>query len=148
MEKKTVIALIIIILIIASTAIYLTFSHVEKCKNLSCWETKLEKCSKASYIQDNTDITWKYTIKGKQNNECKVEVKLVQIKQGLSETQVLEGKSMDCYLPLGALVSPESNPTICHGNLKEEMQTLIIEKLHQYILENVGEISEELKTIV
>lgn len=147
MEKRWV-AIGIIILIVAAASIYLTFSYVEKCKNIACWEEKLTKCKKASYISDNKDITWRYIIKGKKAGSCLVNVEVIQIKQGLASTQILEGKSMNCYLPFGVVAPPESNPNICHGILKEEMQSLIIEKLHQYILENVGEIAEELEKAV
>jgi hypothetical protein len=55
---------------------------------------------------------------------------------------------MDCYLPLGSLVSPESDISRCHGILKEGMQNLIIRQLHTYIVENVKDIGSELENII
>jgi hypothetical protein len=55
---------------------------------------------------------------------------------------------MDCYLQIGDISLPESDLTKCHGRLKEELQEIIIENAHRYIIENIGEINKELnKTI-
>jgi len=147
-NEKRMVILVTITALIAICAIFLSFIFMEKCKNLACWEFKLEKCRRASYISDHEDITWKYTIEGRNKQECRINVEIIQIKKGITQTEVLEGKSMDCYLPRGVIAPPEVDPNNCHGPLKEQMQELIIEKLHQYILENVGEINEELKSAV
>ena len=146
MAKKEVI-LIVIVWIIIAIAIYLTFFYHPLCKDSDCWREKLEKCSRARYINDIPDITWKYTIKEARADKCIVIVEVLKIKQGLTKTKVMEGKTMDCSLPKGVFMIPETDPTICSGALKEEMQALIIEKLHQYILDNVGKIGEELNKI-
>jgi hypothetical protein len=78
---------------------------------------------------------------------CEVRVLAKEIKRGLKKTDVLEGKEMTCYLPLGIVTAPEGNPNICVGRLKEEMQWLIIQKLHEYIVQNLGEISGEVTSI-
>ncbi len=139
--------LIFALIIILAAAVYLTFIYTPNCKDIACWEAKLVKCSKAKYINDPRDITWIYTIKGKIDDRCEVNVKASEIKKGLTSTMVLEGKDMDCLLPVGVITEPEQNPNICNGILKEEMQTLIIEKLHQYILSNIGPINKELTGI-
>ena len=141
---KILSTLIVLILIIA---IYLTFVYTPTCKDIACWESKLVKCSKAKYINDPRDITWSYTIKGKVDDRCEVNVKALEIKRGLTSTMALQGKDMDCFLPFGVITEPEQNPNICNGILKEKMQTLIIEKLHQYIVANIGLIGQELTGI-
>jgi len=45
------------------------------------------------------------------------------------------------------IVDPESNINYCHGRLKEEMQSMIISNLYAYMVENLGEIGEELTGI-
>ncbi|MFA6022500.1 MAG: hypothetical protein WC781_00255 [Candidatus Pacearchaeota archaeon] len=134
----------IIILIVLVLAVFFTFIYTPKCKDVSCWESKLKSCSKASYMNDAKDITWQYKILGKSGNKCQVYVKALEVKQGLTSAMILQGKDMKCLLPYGIIASPESNPNLCNGILKEEMQTLIIQKLHQYILQNIGTISQEL----
>ena len=139
--------LIFALIIVLAAAVYLTFIYTPTCKDIACWEAKLVKCSKAKYLNDAKDISWTYTIKGKANGRCEVNVKALEIKRGLTSTMSLEGKDMNCFLPLGVITEPEQNPNICNGRLKEEMQTLIIEKLHQYILSNIGSIGQELTGI-
>lgn len=145
-ESKTKIIWFLIIVTFI-VVVFLTFFYVPKCKNIVCWEYKLYKCDKASYIADKKDIVWEYIINGKTGESCEVSVKVLEIKSGLTNSKVLEGKSMDCLLPIETLNDPESNPNICHGLLKEEMQTIIVNKLHYYILNNVGQISKELTQI-
>ena len=54
---------------------------------------------------------------------------------------------MICLIPLGFKASPESDINKCSGPLKEEMQVLIIKKLHEYILQNIGELNKEVTGI-
>jgi len=137
-----------IMLIIFSIAIYFTFFYTYKCKDMACFQTKEAKCSKANFLHDKEDITWFYQIKGKENRVCKINVEILQIKKSTLDKKSLKGKSMDCYLPLGSTNLPGEEIENCHGILKEEFQTLIIQKLHSYIVENLGEIGEELQKVV
>jgi len=86
-------------------------------------------------------------VSGKENGKCALYVEVMQIKKGLTSTQVLEGKGMTCYLPIGTIVKPESDLNLCTGPLKEEMQGLIIQKVYQYIVQNVGNIGRDLFSI-
>jgi hypothetical protein len=154
MGKKIYFLLGIFLLVLVGFLIasYLLFFHAEKCKTESCWESKLQDCRRAEFVNNAVDVTWKYEIKGKSNEGCEVEVEAVQVIRGLVKTRELEGKSMKCYLPFDSegktiLISPESDPNLCHGLLKEELQGLIIENLYRYILDNVGKIGDELKSV-
>ena len=144
MKRGIIISSIIIVLAIA---VFITFFYQPRCDNTTCWETKLIECSRATYIHNPLDVTWEYKINGKTEGRCEVEVTALQIKRGLKKTEVLEGKSMTCFLPLGATTAPEANPNLCTGRLKEEMQNLIIIKLHEYVIQNVGPIEESLREI-
>ena len=48
----------------------------------------------------------------------------------------------------GLIVYPEKDLGVCHGRLKEELQGIIIKRLHTYIVDNIGEIDETLDLIV
>ena len=144
MKRGIVIFSIIVVLAIA---VFITFFYQPRCDNIVCWETKLTECSRATYINNPLDVTWEYKINGEKEGRCEVEVTALQIKRGLKKTEVLQGKSMTCFLPLGATTSPEANPNLCTGRLKEEMQNLIIIKLHEYVVQNVGPIEEALREI-
>jgi len=137
----------LIVIIVLILAIYFTFFFSVKCRDISCWEYKLQRCAKAHYLSDTKDVTWFYKIEGKKDKLCKVEVTVKEIKSGITGALVLEGKSMNCMLPLGVITSPEADPNLCSGPLKEEMQGLIIKKLHEYIIGNLGQISEDLEKV-
>ena len=139
--------LIILMLIVAIAAIYFTFFFAYKCNDIACFRSHQEKCSRTKFTNNLEDTAWFYHIKGKDNGKCKILVKVLQVKEGTIEKLGLNGKSMECYLPLGNIVSPEADLSKCHGELKEELQTLMINKLHAYIVENVGEIGEELRGV-
>ncbi len=143
MEKKVII-LIAAIVVIAIGAIFFTFFYTKKCSDVSCFNSALLECFRASYIDDARDLVWLYEIKGKYQDKCRVKVKLLEVKEGLSEASFLEGKEMMCSLPLGTVAAPQENLKNCHGLLKEGMQELIINRLHSYIVDNLGQISEEL----
>ena len=42
---------------------------------------------------------------------------------------------------------PEKDLDSCKGELKENLQSVIIENLYKYIIDNLGEISEELRRV-
>jgi hypothetical protein len=139
---KIVLAVLLLVFVVA--AIYYTKS----CEDYSCFSSYLEKCSRASF-QDNTpDSLWEYTIKGTEDGFCRVKVKLLLMKEGSAELTALEGQSMVCNLYLGKIEDPKGDLTRCHGELKENIQDILIQKMHAYILENVGKISEEFKSII
>lgn len=139
--------LLISVLVVFFLASYLTFFYHPTCTDVSCWDAKLADCKRATYLNNPQDVTWRYTIQGKVDNLCEVDVKVIEIKRGLKSTEILEDKEMTCFLPLGATSAPEANPARCHGRLKEEMQALIIQKLHEYVLYNIGEIKEDFNSL-
>jgi hypothetical protein len=136
------------IIIVVLVAVYFSFYYYPECNDLSCFYSYQKKCSKVTFINDAPDTTWLYTIKGKQDNKCIVDVEVLMIKQGTADKKKLEGLEMTCVLPLGSNIAPESDINKCHGMLKEELQSLIITKLHEYIVENVQEIGEGLEEIM
>ncbi len=146
MKKRVIFAIFaLIILIVAGAAVYFTFFFSRKCMDIGCFNANLEKCNKANFLDDIKDAVWNYDIKGENNGQCEVGVKLINMKGGNLDLLPLEGKEMTCYLPLGFVSSPQEDLLKCHGMLKEEMQGVIITRLHNYVLSNIGKISEELK---
>ncbi|MEN7982142.1 MAG: hypothetical protein ABFQ65_01715 [Nanoarchaeota archaeon] len=135
-------------IIILIGAIYFTFFFSYSCDSLACFQAHQRECSKTHFVNDAEDSIWDYKILGEENKACGIEVKVLKVKQGNVDRKRIEGKMMTCYLPLGDDTSPEVDIVNCHGLLKEELQEIIIEKLHLYVVENIGEISEELKKAV
>jgi hypothetical protein len=146
MKKR--VSWLLIVLIIVVVGVYFLFFYTKKCNDAACFNSALIKCKKTSYISDAEDGSWFYSIKGKEEETCKVNVKMLQLKRGTIEMSSLQGKDMDCYLPLGIVTSPQEDLDRCHGILKEEMQKIIITRLHNYIVGNLGDIGEELEKAI
>lgn len=144
-RKKWVISFLLILAVIIVFS-YRGFGNVN-CENFSCFQKNMKYCSKASYVNEADEATWKYEILEKEGRECSISVKLLQAKKGDLEVDKLEGLGMECNYPLGVIQYPEKDLSKCHGRLKEEIQTIIIEKLHTVIIENLGTIDESLNGI-
>lgn len=158
-NRANIIAFLVILLIVEAYLImlyYFDFNFLseisnileklkgKECETKTCFEKALEKCEKAKYVYDAQNI-WLYEIKSKKQEKCLVSVELLQIKYGILESRRLEGKKMVCEIPLGSVEMPGSDLSKCSGELKEEVQQIIIEKMHSYIIENIGKISKELE---
>lgn len=137
--------LIIGIIILLLVAVYFTFFFYYSCNDSTCFKSHQKECVKTKFINDGKETMSQYIIGGKSGDNCEINVKVLVIKIGTADKQALEGKSMTCLLPLGSTESPESDLSRCTGALNEEMQNLIIQKLHAYIVENVGQIGAELE---
>jgi len=148
MKRGWISLLVILAIIIIGIAVYLSFFRISSCSDSECFKSSMINCQKIKYINDAPEAFWQYTILGSSAGNCKVEVKLLQLKQGSSDILSLEKQSMTCLIPLGVYLSPENEITRCNGRLKEEMQTIIITKLHNYILKNLGKISSDLSRAV
>jgi len=141
------IAAIALAIIILVSAYFMFFYQSKACETPECFLNAMKDCRKASYINDEPEAAWGYKIKGIENNECKISVKLLLAKQGELGIDKLVGLEMNCYYPKGVSSYPEKNLNKCHGLLKEELQVIIINKLHSYIIENLGQIKEGLTKI-
>lgn len=141
-------AYVIIALIIAGiAAVYFTFFFYHSCNDFACYYELQKQCSKVKFINDAEDTTWKYIINGKTDSKCEIEVTALEVKTGGIDKQILNGNSMICLLPLQSTATPESDLSRCSGKLKENLQDLLIQKLHAYIVENVGQIGQELQNL-
>ena len=138
----------IIAVILLGAAIYFSFFYSESCNDSSCFNNALLNCKKVGYIEETSDASWGYDIRGRVGDTCKVSVKLLQLKQGDVTLKMLQGEQMNCYIPYGSIIKPQANIDRCHGILKEDMQSIMINKLHNYITDNLGQIEESLRKVI
>jgi len=152
MKRARKIALISAVLLIVLAgliwSVYNSYFYINQCSNVECFSKAMVDCKRKSYISDTADTIMEYSILGKDDGKCAVNTKLMRVKQGGSELKILEGKEMKCYVPLGVYTAPEKDLKNCHGLLKEEIQELIIKRMHTQIVENLGKISEETTKIL
>ena len=107
----------------------------------------IEKCSRYSWIKDDSQARWMYNINGADgNSRCNIDVTLVSLKQGGIDNEKLQGKSMICSVLKTEAENPEKDLVRCSGELKEGIQEIIIQRMHNYLLENFGEIKNEFKS--
>ncbi|MBI2452286.1 hypothetical protein HYV50_04400 [Candidatus Pacearchaeota archaeon] len=144
MKKIRIVGFVILALIFIALAIWSSFFYRETCETFECFQEAMKKCSSVNYINEETEATWKYEILGEDGRECRVEVILLQPKVGELEIERLTGLGMECTFPKGIAIYPEKNLDRCHGRLKEELQTILIKKMHTYIVENLGKIEQGL----
>jgi hypothetical protein len=55
---------------------------------------------------------------------------------------------MKCITSIGSGDMPEKNIENCHGELKEQIQGIIINRLYSQILQNIGKIGEETNKVL
>ena len=144
-KRKLYITLVVVLVISVSAFIYLNLGYVPACQNYECWQGYMTECKKASFVSEQSEASWGYETMGKTGNECTVEVTLLLAKKGELGIDKLVGEKMSCTYSEGTATYPEKDLSACHGILREELQGLIIGKLHSYILENLGQVAEGLE---
>ena len=142
--KKKAIIFLILAVVFLILAIKFNFFQVKECKDFECFKAEMERCNKARYLNDGKDATWSYEIVGEKDERCYVDVKLLQAKTGELGVEKLAGLGMKCGFNIGEVDYPEKNLDKCHGVLKEELQALVIKKMHTHIVDNLEEIGKEL----
>ena len=148
MQKKVGAALLILFAALIIFIVYFLIYYEKPCKDSQCFVDSMANCKRVYWIREDSQASWLYTIKGyTEGNACKVDIKLLKVKQGTLELESLLGKEMICVVQKGQTNFPEKDIGQCTGQLKEEIQELIIQRMHSYLLENFGEIKEEFKKV-
>ena len=148
LNVKAVLALIFFILIIAGSAYLIIYKP--ECLNQSCFLNSLWKCKSSTYLNSQENVTWYYVIDGPTDDKCQVKVNSVNIKADVETANALMGKTMTCLIPkdIAGSFMPEGKIEYCHGELKENIQDLIIKKLHLFIVQNIGQLNSTSTAII
>ena len=141
------ITLIIIGVILILGAVYYLIFSVKACDTKECFEKAILNCKRVSWMRQDEQAAWNYKIIGRGEESCTVEVSLLKLNKGKIDSEKLIGKEMTCDLIKGSTDFPEKDISRCHGVLKEEMQDVIIQRMHDYLLQNVGKLEEGLDKI-
>jgi hypothetical protein len=129
-KKKITIIIFSIVLFLALLFIaYFVFFYTKSCATFECFQEGMRNCKKVSFVNEEPQASWEYTVKGISNSECS--------KKGELQLENLNGFEMLCSYPKGMGTYPDKDLNRCHGRLKEELQTIIINKIHTYILEDI-----------
>ncbi len=143
LQRRVGIALIILIILFVVWSGLIFYFYAKPCQDNDCFVDAMIKCKKVSLIREDAQASWLYTIIGSNSDNCEVEVELRNINQGTIDNEKLQGKKMLCLIPKAGTQFPEKDISKCSGVLKEELQDVIIKRMHDYLLENFGEIKQE-----
>ena len=151
MAKKTalviLIALLVIGLVIAAGAFYLFF-YYRSCADEGCFLFELRDCQRAKYISETGGNAWQYFVEGSSRGACKVTVKNIAVADASFSSIV--GKKMTCRVPkeqAGTFIELQQRLEFCSGPLKESLQEIVIDKLYTYIIQHIGEITEDVRGV-
>ena len=141
------VVLLVLVLVTLALAIYLTFYYQSSCTSYDCFQSAMKKCTHAVYVNEASEASWKYSVSGLQGNQCNIGVILLQAKKGEFGLDKYNGDGMTCSYPFGTAAYPEKDLSRCTGKLKEDLQGIIINKLYQYLLQNLGQANESLRSL-
>jgi len=146
--KKMLLPAIILILIIL--VLFYVGIFQKTCISESCFQKSLSECNSAQYIKQKNNNLYVYTITNSINENCNIHIKLEKLAPGSDPdlTRLIEGKSMQCKIPKSMLSKTTLDDLdnvlqYCHGELKEGILELIIQKMYTLIIGNLEEIKEQ-----
>jgi len=134
-QKRMVFFVGIILVLMVSLVIYASFFHYKDCENASCFREMVSKCHRTRFVSREF-ISLDNQIRGLTLKGCKIEVKALDNDLGISS-----GKKMTCFFPYGLKLLPQTKIEFCSGELREEIQTLIISELYKTVGQNIEELN-------
>jgi hypothetical protein len=147
-QRRVGIALIILIIALIVFSGYFLFFYSKPVSTSEEFLDAMASCKGVSWVREDAQASWLYVIKSNEKGDsCMIEISLLQMKQGTIESEKLQGKKMSCIAKKGETQFPEKDIASCTGKLKEELQEIIIQRMHSYLLQNVGEIKEEFESL-
>lgn len=142
-------ALLVMLIIFIFFYLYATSPSFKKiCYDDSCFVQSLQICEKVIYTPSKAGNIWRYEILRQESGTCVVDVKNIVLASSDTKVKNVQGKSMICAVPLdlvGSYTKIEQRIEFCSGPLKEELQSVIIDKLYDYVIQNLGPIAKSIK---
>ena len=146
---KKILTAISLFLIIVALAYLLGFFR-KTCFDDECFERSLSDCSPADFVTQRSNNIYIYSIRQSYLDDCNIVIELAKVAPGSEPRtrELLEGNSMECKIPKSFLRNNNLDNLdnilqYCHGQLKEGILELIIEKMYSQIIINLNAIIEE-----
>lgn len=142
-KSSIILSVLVIIIGLGAWFFFVGFGGSVKCEDIDCYRQNLLECKKSWVFNEDENYVYRYEILNENGNSyCDVDVNLVRIKSGVSDNQRLESMNMVCKVNRFDNIKPEEDMLACSGRLREELQEIIIDRLHNQILQNLEEIGE------
>ncbi|MDP3917493.1 MAG: hypothetical protein Q8Q42_04390 [Nanoarchaeota archaeon] len=152
--SRIVVPLILIIGLFLA-AYYTGFTREYCGTDENCFLEKAKTCSPAEVYLSKSNNIYYHKITPELKNNCKLIIRFERAQEGTlpEHIELLEGKSMKCIIPkseLKKLNLLETNEVIdyCTGPLKEGLYELMVKRMYELIVVNLGEIAEEAKKLI
>jgi hypothetical protein len=153
--NKRVVVLLVFVAIILVVSVYFVSFKTTVCDTVGCFENAAAECKRAKINAQETGgtVTF-YKIKGENNGDCELYVKILETEELNPETvTAFEGKDMVCKIPVSkfsrlALDEMGSDLDYCSGPLKEEMYSVLVKKLYKLVLDDMGLVLEEVERVI
>jgi len=150
--KEVVIASAILIVII----ILFVLSIPKNCKdNEECFNSASSICKKAKANLLKDEDVYNYYIRGKKDDNCVVKITMLQVseKKSLSMKEGLEGRYMDCAVPMKLMSEKPINKMseindYCTGPLKEAILEISLQKMYELIVKDIGNVTIALQEVI
>ena len=143
LKKRMFLSLLILAIGVIMFIIFMLLIYVPTCDDNTCFYNALANCKRVSWIREDAKAVWSYKILGPSTaDNCRISVQLTKMKEGTIDTESLQGDKMTCTIQKDLVKYPEENMQYCTGVLKEDIQGIIIERMHSYLLKNLGEVKQ------
>lgn len=118
--------------------------------NKTCLDKSFRNCERAKAFQLINGNTYLYEVKGNWKDYCRLNVKVMEISSYQQDIKdALENKGMLCRIPKSntnvSILDVNNMLDYCTGPLKESMLELMIKRLYEVIVSNIGQISMEMQ---
>ncbi|MBS3175481.1 hypothetical protein J4440_06380 [Candidatus Woesearchaeota archaeon] len=152
--RKEIIVLALVLIIILIFLIIL--GAPKNCgTDESCFNTKSSQCDKVKATLNREGNQLYYNILGEKNDNCVVRVTMKKVSeaQQIELKQALEGKNMDCSIPMNLIREKNINSIsniydYCTGSLKEAFLDITLQKLYELVIKNIGTLASGLQQVL
>ena len=144
MEKRGLIIIAIVGLFILGLFYYIFVGKT--CNDEACFDKAARECRPASYVKNNNGNIFKYEISYSLGNNCNLDINVEEIGSNTPEdiARLFEGKNMRCSIPKEVFNSEflklSSALDYCHGTLKEAMYELMLQRLYDLAVNQMGDV--------
>ena len=121
----------------------------------ACFDAKLSECRPAQVTTIKNNNAYQYWVGNSLGNLCEVNIKLLKVEAGAAPEfkELLEGKEMKCKIPKEELESIKIEEfdnllQYCHGELKEGLYELIIQRMYELVVSQLGDIIAEAQKVL
>ncbi len=153
-RKTKIIAVSIFVVLIIVVLIFLGLP--KNCKNNEeCFNEKVIKCSKVKAILVKNENQLNYYVIGRSGSDCVAKITMAKVseKQNVDLRKALEGRSMDCAVPMDVLKEKGMNQVdniydYCTGPLKEAFLDITLQKMYDLVVKNLGTLTSGLQQVL